>query len=342
MQNQVIPFSKYFENWLYDKKGYYSQYKTIGKDGDFYTSVSASSFFGGSIGKRVVDIIEEGFLDKDTTIVEIGAHHGYLLADMIQFIFTLKPNLITTLQFAIIEKYEHLRNKQINYFNECFGDRIKLVHFNDISEIKLESAFIVANEIFDAFPCELVLTNKNNCLQKAIIENHKISFTNITSKDEKIVHHCDKYNIIKGEVAVGYENFILQLSKNIKHFEFITFDYGEKYPRNDFSCRIYKDHSVLPLFDENIHLADLYQKSDITYDVNFQHIIDIFENQDIKHIAYKTQLQALVDFGIIELLEMLHKNTNEKTYLAEANKIKTLLNPTGMGDRFKMVSFRTQ
>jgi len=342
MQNQVIPFSKYFENWLYDKKGYYSQYKTIGKDGDFYTAVSTSSFFGGSIGKRVVDIIEEGFLGKDTTILEIGAHHGYLLADMIQFIFTLKPNLITTLHFAIIEKHEHLRNKQINYFNECFGDRIKLLHFNDISEIKLESAFIVANEIFDAFPCELVLTNKNNCLQKAIVKNHNITFTNTTSKDEKIVHHCDKYNITKGEVAIGYENFILQLSKNIKHFEFITFDYGEKYPRNDFSCRIYQDHSVLPLFDENTHLANLYQKSDITYDVNFQHIIDIFENQGIKNIAYKTQLQALVDFGIIELLEMLHKNTDEKTYLAEANKIKTLLNPTGMGDRFKMVSFRTQ
>jgi len=37
---------------------------------------------------------------------------------------------------------------------------------------------------------------------------------------------------------------------------------------------------------------------------------------------------------------MLHKNTSEENYLREANKIKTLLTPTGMGDRFKMAHFR--
>lgn len=338
MNNHKSSFSNYFHNWLYDTDGYYSKYKEIGKDGDFYTAVSSSRFFGGAIGKRVVDIIKEGFLKPDATIVEIGAHHGYLLADMIQFIFTLNPQLIKTLNFAIVERYEHLREQQKEYFIQCFGEEITLIHYNDISEVKLESAFVVANEIFDAFPCELVFTNEKNKLQKAFVQNHSISFQNI--ENDILKKHCHKYNITKGEIGVGYEKFAIELAQNIKQFEFVTFDYGELYPRNDFSCRVYEKHLVTPLFDEALNLEKSYQKSDITYDVHFQHLIDCFENIGIKNITYTTQLKALVDFGIIELLEILHQNVDEKTYLSESNKVKTLLNPTGMGDRFKMASFR--
>jgi len=338
MNNNQVKFSSYFNDWLYGDEGYYSNYKTIGKEGDFYTAVSSSKFFGGSIGKKAVDTIEEGFLPKNTTIVEIGAHHGYLLSDMVQFIFTLNPELIKTLKFAIIERYEHLRIKQTEYFKECFGDEIKLIHYNDISEIKLESAFIVANEIFDAFPCNLVYTNKENKLQYAVVEDDKIKFIN--NNDENLAKHCEKYKITKGEVAIGYEDFAQNMCKNINKFEFVTFDYGEKYPRNDFSCRVYEKHNVYPIFDEKINLKNLYGKSDITYDVNFSYVIDSFIKAGAINIAFETQLKALVDFGIIDLLEILHKNVDEKTYLSEANKVKTLLNPTGMGDRFKMVSFR--
>ena len=338
MSQNIVSFNTYFHDWLYGKDAYYSNYKDIGKSGDFYTAVSSSKFFGGSIGKHFVDIVEEKFLDENTSIVEIGAHHGYLLADIIQFIFTLKPELIQTLQFIIIEKHEHLRLKQKAYFYKCFGEDITLIHYNDIDEVNLESAFIVANEIYDSFPCDLVYTNKNNELEKAIVQNDDISF--IKNDDNYLQNHCEKYKITKGEVARGYEEFALTMSNNINKFEFVTFDYGEKYPRNDFSCRIYEKHNVFPLFEKDIDLKSLYKKSDITYDVNFQHIIDSFTELDVENITYETQLKALVSFGIIELLEILHKNVDEKTYLSEANKVKTLLNPTGMGDRFKMASFR--
>ena len=338
MQNNQISFKHYSHDWLYGKNGYYSQYKEIGKNGDFYTAVSTSKFFGGSIGKRIVEVIQEGFLDNNTSIIEIGSHHGYLLADIIQFIFTLQPKLINTLKFIIIEKHEKLRKKQKEYFNRCFGEDIQLIHYNDIKEIKKESAFIVANEIYDAFPCDLVYTNEENKLEKAVIDNHKIQF--IDNDDSYITKHCAKYNITKGEIARGYEEFAEYMTQNIKKFEFVTFDYGEKYPRNDFSCRIYSEHKVFPIFDEKIDLEKLYKKSDITYDVNFQHLIDSFEKVNVTNTSFQTQLKALVSFGIIDLLEILNQNVDEKTYLAESNKVKTLLNPTGMGDRFKMASFR--
>lgn len=333
-------FSKYFQNWLYGRDGYYSAYKTIGKGGDFFTSVSASPFFGGSIAKKLISTIESNFLEKDTTIVEIGAHHGYLIADIIQFIYTLKPELLKTLKFAIVERFDHLQKIQTEYLRQSFGDDINLIHYNDIKDMKLKSAFIVANEIFDAFPCELVYTNKEDKLQLAFIEDDKIIFDDCT--DENIISNCDKYKITKGEVGLGYEKFAKILDQNIQKFEFVTFDYGEKYPRNDFSCRVYEKHNVYPVFDDDINLKELFGKTDITYDVHFSHLIDSFEDNGIKNVKYETQLKALVNFGIIELLEILHKNVDEKTYLREINKVKTLLEPTGMGDRFKVAIFRKE
>jgi len=335
-----MKFSTYFNDWLYGQNGYYTKYRTIGKDGDFYTSVSTSKFFGGSIANKAIQTIKSGFLPTDTTIVEVGAHHGYLLADMIEFIYTLEPELLKTLTFAIVERFPTLQEQQKKYFQESFGDAVKLVHYNDISEIKLPSALIVANEIFDAFATELVYTTKEGILKNVIVNEHKLEFEPCT--DAYLNEVCKKYSIQKGEIALGYEEFALNLAKNINKFEFITFDYGEKYPRNDFSIRIYHKHKVFPLFEEDLLLQELFGKSDITFDVNFMHLIDSFRKANIKNVSYQTQLKALVEFGIISLLEILKEKAGETAYLREVQKVKTLLEPTGMGDRFKVAVFRKE
>ena len=329
-----IKFSDYFNNWLYGEDGYYTKYNAIGKDGDFFTAVSTSIFFGGSIAKKIVDTILNNELPKNTTIVEIGAHHGYLLADIIQFIYTLNPKLLESLNFAIVERFENLKNEQKKYLENSFGDSIKFDFYDDISEIKLDHAFIVANEIYDAFSCELIYT-KDDKLQTAFVEKGELQFKDCS--DENITNKCKKYKITKGELALGYEEFAKNICKNIKNFYFLSFDYGEKYPRNDFSCRVYSQHEVFPIFEEKLDLTKLYKNSDITYDVNFSHVIDSFNISCKCEVEYQTQLKALVEFGILDLLEILQKNVSEENYLKEVQKVKTLLEPTGMGDRFKML-----
>jgi len=330
----MIKFSEYFHSWLYDKDAYYSAYKTIGKEGDFYTSVSTSSFFGGAIALDIIKSIKEGRLNKSSSIVEVGAHHGYLLADIIQFIYTLQPKLLDTLNFVIVERFDTLQNQQKLYLEESFSKKINLSFCKDIKELKLPSAYILANEIFDAFACELVYT-KENTLQQAYVKEHKILFE--VCKDKKLIEHCKKYRITKGEVALSYEDFVNTINKNIQNYEFLTFDYGEKYIRNDFSSRIYKEHKVYPLFEENIMLKDLYKKTDLTYDVHFEYLIDLFSQDSSSNCQYKTQMKALIDFGILDLLEMLKEHTSDDVYLREVQKVKTLIEPTGMGDRFKML-----
>lgn len=318
--------------WLYGEYGYYESYKNIGKEGDFYTAVSTSKFFGGSVAKYIVDLVDRGFLDKDSVICEIGAHHGYFLADIIEFINTLRPQLLESLQFAIVERFENLQEFQRNYFKESFGDVIELKHYNSLSELRCDSAFFVANEIFDAFPCELYY--KGKC---ARVEGHKVVFD---VDDEQIEQKAKKYHKDRGEIAIGYEEFAISMASSANKFEFISFDYGEMSARSDFSIRVYEKHSVTPFFDENLEKARVFAKTDITYDVTFEHVKDAFLETGIEFVEFKTQMVSLVEMGILELLEILKERAGEKIYKQELEKVKILIMPNFLGERFKMIKFR--
>ena len=318
--------------WLYGEAGYYKNFKAIGKEGDFYTAVSTSRFFGASIANYFYTLIKEQKADKNGWLIEIGAHQGYLICDMIQWLYTCDPALVKTLHFGIVERQPEVRKIQLAYIKERFGDDVQIKHFNDISEVKVAYAFVVANEIFDAFACELLKDEKIAMVKENSIEWHPAP--------KQILSWAKKHYLTQGEIAIGYEAFAKEMAEGIKQCDFISFDYGEKYVRNDFSIRVYRKHETFPLFDEALLLNESFKKDDITYDVHFKHVSEAFEEVGFKEIIYETQARALIRFGIIEILEAYAKQTTQAKYAREADKIKTLLSPTMMGDRFKMIYFK--
>jgi SAM-dependent MidA family methyltransferase len=327
-----MKFSEYMTEWLYGNDGYYATYKNIGKEGDFYTSVSTSKFFGGTIAKHIIKLVDEGFLARDGVVCEIGAHHGYFLADVCEFIYTLRPKLLETLKFVIIERFDALQEFQKNYFYESFGDAIQLTHYKSLSELSCPNAFFIANEIFDAFPCELYYKGKT-----ARVDGHEVLFD---QEDAWVDEKAKKYHKDRGEIALGYEEFAKKMAMACKKFEFMSFDYGEMQARPDFSLRLYAKHEVIPFFDEEYKREELFAKSDITYDVTFAHVKDAFLEAGVEFIALQAQMVALVDMGILELLEILRKNVDEKIYTQELQKVKMLIMPNFLGERFKMIRFR--
>jgi SAM-dependent MidA family methyltransferase len=332
-----MKFSEYMTQWLYGEDGYYATYKNIGKSGDFYTSVSTSKFFGGSVAKHIISLVDEGFLKTDGIICEIGAHHGYFLADICEFIYTLRPQLLSSLKFVIIERFDDLQEFQKNYFKESFGDAISLTHYKSLSELNCDNAFFIANEIFDAFPCELFYKGKT-----ARVENHNVEFD---QDNDWVTSKAEKYHKNRGEIAIGYEEFAREMAQSCEKFEFMSFDYGEMQARPDFSLRVYKEHKVLPFFipeddEDYIKREELFKKSDITYDVTFEHVKDAYEEAGVEFIELKAQMTALVDMGILELLEILKEKAGEKIYEQELQKVKMLIMPNYLGERFKMIKFR--
>ncbi|WP_297524721.1 SAM-dependent methyltransferase [Sulfurovum sp.] len=322
-------FSEYMNEWLYGENGYYRNFKAIGKSGDFYTAVSTSSFFGASIANYFFKMLKEGKADRDGWLIEVGAHQGYLICDMIQWLYTCDPLLVKTLKFGIVERQPEVQKAQTEYIKARFGDDVHITHFEDLCEVNAEYGFVVANEIFDAFPCELLKDG-----QIAVVEDHKIAWN---PAPLEMLEWAKGHYLKQGEVAVGYEGFAKAMASGIEKCDFVSFDYGEKYVRNDFSIRVYRAHETFPLFDEALDLSESFQKDDITYDVNFRQVLEAFEASGFTEKSYETQARALIRFGLIEILEQFASQTTQERYMREADKIKTLIAPTMMGDRFKML-----
>jgi len=260
---------------------------------------------------------------------------------MIQFIYTLKPELLQTLNFVIVEPFEENRTIQQQYFKESFGDKIKLTQVSSLKELNCKDAFFVANEIFDAFPCEVVKDG-----QMLVSKDDNLDFISMDAETEVL---SKRYSIKKGEIPIGYEEFATNMFGSADRYEFVSFDYGDRYAREDFSLRVYDEHKVYPFFsltdfikEENIdkNYKYFYKKSDITYDVNFDYLIKAYEKSGAKLESYSSQFSALMNFGLVDLLEILQKNSTQEVYKKEINKVKILIDPSMMGERFKMVNFR--
>ncbi len=330
-------FSSYMQRWLYGKNGYYASMPEIGKNGDFYTSVSTSMFFGGCVANYIVKGIDEGWLGKDVLILEFGAHKGYLLADIIQFIFTLRPQLLESLSFGVVEPLENVREAQREYFSSSFGQNLHVEIYESLDGVKKDEAFIISNELFDAFTCEIINGDK-----MLYIEDKKAVFGDLSEEVREVVQ---RYGIKKGEIALGLEQFAKDLCKNFRKYEFVSFDYGDMTCRNDMSLRVYKKHQVYPFFSLTSFASDadtfysFFANADITYDVNFLHVKDAFTQNGAVMKNFCTQSLALNDFGISTLLEILYKNVDEQTYKRELEKAKQLILPEYFGQRFKMIDF---
>ncbi len=331
------PFSDYMTQWLYGEKGYYASMPKIGKDGDFYTSVSTSIFFGGSIANYLLSVVDGGFLSPSTAVVEIGAHRGYMMADMIQFIYTLRPEFLETLSFVVVEPLDNVREAQREYFASSFGNKVNINIVKSLKELNCDEAFVVSNELFDAFTCELIHNDK-----MLYIHEGRAVFGGLSSEAKELK---DKYNVTRGEVSLGVDGFVKQINKAFKKYEFVSFDYGQMGARGEISLRVYKNHKSYPFFELTTYggsedsFSKFFANSDITYDVNFTQIKDEFDKHGARLKKFCTQMVALSDFGISDLLEILHQNVDEKAYVNEVSKVKQLLLPEYLGERFKMINF---
>src|SRR5690242_942141 len=83
-QRGVISFAEYMERALYDPSGgYYRSSRAIGRRGDFFTSVSAGSFFGELLAFQFVHWFQSESKRNSFQIVESGAHDGRLARDIL-------------------------------------------------------------------------------------------------------------------------------------------------------------------------------------------------------------------------------------------------------------------
>ncbi|MGE4294365.1 MAG: SAM-dependent methyltransferase [Campylobacterales bacterium] len=326
----MTPFSQYAREWLYGDGGYYAKAPVVGQRGDFVTSVSVSPYFGGTIANHLIRQIYAGHLSEETTVCEIGAHRGHLLADMVQFIYTLAPKLLKTLKFVIVEPLPLLREAQQHYFEAAFGDAVKLRQVASLADLRAREGFVVANELFDAFVFELI-----NGDEMAYVRDHRILWQ---KAEPDVLQRAHALGIGRGELFLEYESFAEAIGRSFARCEVVTFDYGQPEYRGDFSARLYQGHKTWPLF-EPASLEPFFQKADLTSDVPFAHLGAAFEAAGFTAHPVKTQNTALLELGLTELLDLLQQKAGFAAYRQEVGRVRALLDPAMLGERFRFARY---
>src|SRR5882757_7819627 len=102
----VLPFTRFMELALYcPEYGYYEQQKdTIGRGGDFITSVSTGELFGQLLAFQFASWLDETRIaDGGALIIEAGAHDGKLACDILKWLQNNRADLFAQLEYRIID-----------------------------------------------------------------------------------------------------------------------------------------------------------------------------------------------------------------------------------------------
>lgn len=311
-------FSSFFDSWV---REYYKS-ANIGKNGDFYTAASTSVFFGGAIAQYIIKCLESGKLTLPLNIIDVGGNDGKLLKDVYDFLCALSIGVVEKSKFILVES-----NRLDSTILESSFIKVK-----DFSSLRLESnCFFIANELFDAMPCELYNMGK----MAFVDDDYSIVFKEASLEINEV---AKRFDIKKGEIPLSYFRFCDVLRGLKAKFMFLTCDYGKWENVDEFSLRIFLKHKISNFFE--VDLKEYFGISDITYNVPFKVLDSAFSNIGAKKILCKRQDLALIDdFKILDLFQQFYddKKTLNMPYIRESNKLKTLL--YNLSENFKIVIY---
>src|SRR5712675_2109374 len=132
--------------------GFYEKEKDrIGRNGDFYTSVSVGKLFGELLAFQFAEwLLECQSETRPVQIVEAGGHRGDLARDILTWFRDHRPELFQRLHYVLIEP-SGTRQKWQSATLADFGEKVSW--FSSIAHHALGIAGIIfANELLDAMP----------------------------------------------------------------------------------------------------------------------------------------------------------------------------------------------
>lgn len=318
------------------KFGYYTTKNPIGKKGDFITSPEISQVFGELIGVYLVNIWQNNYSSQKISLVEMGAGHGTLMKDLLNFTQKI-PGFLQNCSLNIVEispKLKEIQQQNLKNFNIKWWK-----NFTDFSKENQQPIFFIANELLDCFPINQYL-KINNCWQEKLVglNNEKLDFF-LAKEDQKLNQILDQ--LTKNEAKNGaifehspiLENFLSELFFAIKQNNGIgiLIDYG--FEKNEFknTLQAVKSHQFSNIL-ENIG------QSDLTSLVNFSHLKGLAKNQQLQNWVI-TQKEFLESLGIEIRRQKLLENKSDSEKKLIDSSINRLISENEMGELFKFFIF---
>ncbi len=324
----------------YPELGYYtSPEEKIGGYGDFYTASELDRAFGELLGKQFAEIYTK-IGEEEFQIVEIGAGKGYLTFDILEFLQENYPEVFKNTTYTIIEKspYHIKTQKEILSVFENVEWVQDIIDFDDESI----TGVVFSNELFDSFPVHLIRKKIGKIYEVFIKVDEENNVQEILKEaSEDILKYIAELNInipegMQTEINLDAADYIQKIGKKLKKGFVITVDYG--YP----SAELYKPYRMrgtLLCYYRHRYSENFYENvgmQDITSHVNFSALKYYGMIAGLDFTGFTDQAHFLTNLGLMEIFEKLQEKNDYESF-ERLNRLKTLVLPKGMGEKFKVL-----
>jgi len=338
-KKKILPLDQYIDFCLYKfKQSYYQKKTKFGHGGDFVTSPHVSSIFSEMIAIWIILFWNKIKKPKTLNILELGPGDGTMGKDIISSLG--KINFFkSNVNYYFLEKSKSLKKIQ----KKNLKNEKNIYWIDNLKEFeKKDNLIILGNEFFDALPVKQFGKRGDSWFEKYVFFNKKkqLSFVFKKAKLESI-RKIEKIYNLKINKFIEYPLILEKLIKNIsdllknKNSIFLTIDYGEE-------SRICNDTVQAIYKNKKSNILQNVGESDITYQVNFFHLIKLFKKNKLHLVEFTTQSNFLQKLGIKERAVNAKKNLKKNQQLLLDGALKRLLHPLEMGSLFKVLIISNQ
>jgi len=335
----AISFARFMELALYAPRlGYYSGGSAkLGEAGDFTTAPELTPLFGATVARLAAAIIAQ----TAPAILEFGAGTGKLAHDVLT---ALAAEGVTVEQYCIVELSGELRERQ----QQALADFPQVRWLDALPENF--SGVVLANEVLDAMPVELVQKTPAGWQQVTVtIDDGQLAWSQRAPAAELAAHIAHQIPDADS-LDVGYltevhplaHGFMQALARMLLSGNSggksaaILFDYG--FPAHEYYVDDRTGGTLMCHYRHHAHPDPFYLPGlqDITAHVDFTAMALAAQDAGLDVLAFMTQAGFLLGAGIGELL-MRTDPEDARRYLPQANAVQKLVSPAEMGELFKVL-----
>lgn len=340
----IIPFQRFMELALYcPEYGFYERESdTVGKAGDFQTSVSVGPLFGSLLAFQFAEWLET-LPEQRVHLIEAGAHDGKLAKDILDWLQANRPQLFSRLEYVIVEPSVRRRSWQQKRLQNFAGRMRWLDGVSGAVEVQF-TGIIFANELLDAFPVRRVGWNAKaqHWYEWGVTWTRgKFAWARMTGN----VEAAELKSLPAALLSVLPDDFTTEIcpqaelwwamaAKSLRQGWLLTFDYG--FQVEDFFVP-HRALGTLRTYRQHRNDGDVLSEpgtQDITAHVNFSQVRQAGELAGVKTLNYLSQAEFLL--GIAK--QFWSATSRSGHWSPQQNReLQTLVHPEHFGRAFRVL-----
>ena len=339
-----ITFAQYQDLVLYHRDyGYYSSgVVEIGKQGDFFTATSLGKDFGELLAIQLKQMWQKLDYPNCFSVVEMGAGKGDTARDILSYLVANEPEIITRLQYIIVEKSPQLIARQQEKLKDLTGVNINWQQWTDISDLSLTGCCF-SNELIDAFPVHKVTVNRGELQEIYVtVEDHRLREKSDRLSTSRLQEYFDLIGIdlTESNYPNGYQtevnlialDWLQTVSNKLKQGYLMTIDYG--YPASKYYSP-QRSQGTLKCYYQHRHHNNPFinlGRQDITTHVDFTALENYGKQQELISLGFTKQALFLMSLGLGDRLQELSSGKyNLIEIMQKRDALHQLIDPMGLG-----------